>query len=191
MGCKPVKLGVRLVNGQLSIQQAAKEEDENLPVDVRTAKLLREIANSITPMIKMKEDVMSNHHSEKLPILDLEVWVRGHRILHQFYKKPMSSRLVVQSKSAFSTAKKRSILLEEGLRRLRNCSPELEWDKKVKFLNQFSSDLKRSGHLTSFRRTILTRVVLKYKTYLTNHVEGKKCLYRTGVERQQQKERRG
>ena len=65
------------------------------------------------------------------------------------------------------------------------------WDKKVKFLNQFSSDLKRSGHVTSSRRTILTRVVLKYKTDLTNHVEGKKCLYRTGVERQQQKEMRG
>ena len=111
----------------------------------------------------MKEDVPSNYQSGKLPILDLEVWVQGNRIYHQFYKKPMASRMVVQAESAFSTANKRSILIEEGLRRLRNCSPELDWSEKVRFLNRFSSDMKRSGHVTSFRRTILSRVIMKYR----------------------------
>ena len=46
--------------------------------------------------------------------------------------------------------------------------------------------MRRSGHVTSFRRTILRRVILKYKTDLTNHLEGKKCLYRTRAERENQ-----
>ena len=98
----------------------------------------------------------------------------------------MASRKVVQSKSAFSTPRKRSILLEEGLRRLRNCSPELEWTDKVVFLNRFSSDMKRSGHNASFRKTVLCRVVKRYQADLSNHLEGRKCQYRSRRERIEQ-----
>ena len=144
------------------------------------------IANTIAPMIRMKEDVSSNHHSGKLPILDLEVWISENRIYHQFYKKQMASRKVVQAHSAFSTSKKRSILVEEGQRRLKNCSPELDWEQKVVFLNRFSSDMKRSGHTASFRRTIMRRVILKYQTDLANHHEGKKVMFRSRKERIEQ-----
>ena len=119
--------------------------------------------NTITPMIQMQEDVPSNHSSGKLPILDLDVWVSQGKINHRFYKKPMSSRMVFQARSAFSTQKKMSILLEEGQRRLRNCSPELDWEEKVIFLNRFSSDLKWSGHSVFFRRIVLKRVIMKYR----------------------------
>ena len=121
MGSKPVKPGVRLQDGKLSIHEEVIEDDEQLPADLRTARLLRTIANTITPMIQMQEDVPTNHPSGKLPILDLEVWIHNGKILYSFYKKPMSSRLVVQARTAFSTQKKMNILLEEGQRRLRNC----------------------------------------------------------------------
>ena len=94
--------------------------------------------------------------------------------------------MVVQARSAFSTQKKMSILLEEGQRRLRNCSPELDWEGKVLFLNRFSSDLKRSGHSVSFRRIVLKRVIMKYRADLSNHLEGRKRMYRTREERQEQ-----
>jgi hypothetical protein len=130
----------------------------------------------------MEEDCPSNHSPAKMPILDLEVWVDG-EIMHQFYKKSMASRKLVLAKSAFSTSKKRSILLEEGMRRLRNCSPNLPWDTKAKFLNRFSSDMKYSGHTPSFRQIILRRTISRYQTELTNHLEGKKKLYRSRLER--------
>jgi hypothetical protein len=57
---------------------------------------------------------------------------------------------------------KHSILLEEGSRRLRNCSPELEWETKVFHLNRLSSEMKKSGHSQTFRSTILHRVAVKY-----------------------------
>ena len=76
MACRAVKPGVRYSEGELSILPEAEEEDESLPSDLRTGRLLRTIANSITPMIKMIEDVPSNHTSRKLQMLDLEVWVQ-------------------------------------------------------------------------------------------------------------------
>ena len=83
--------------------------------DERTGKILRTIANSISPMIRMEEDYPSNLTNNRLPILDLEVCVElpleGELIMHQFFRKPIASRKVVQTKSTFSTAKKRSILL--------------------------------------------------------------------------------
>ena len=75
----------------------------------------------------------------------------------------------MQAKSALPTRVKRSILLEEGSRRLRNCSPELAWDEKVLYLNRLSSEMKNCGHSYAFRRTILKRVVVKYQNSLSNH----------------------
>ena len=138
--------------------------------------MLRTIANTIMTMIRMEEDFPSNHPSVKHPILDLEVWVEAGQIRHQFFKKSMANRKVVQAKSAFSTGVKRSILVEEGMRRLRNCSTELNWPRKFKFLNTFSSDLRYSGHSESFRQTVLKRVVGRYKAELSNHLEGRKYL---------------
>ena len=53
MGSKPMKPGVRLIDDKLSILQEAIDEDEHLPADLRTARLLKNIANTITPMIQM------------------------------------------------------------------------------------------------------------------------------------------
>ena len=86
--------------GKLTIQQEEIENDLLIPDDKRTALLLKEVANQISPMIEMKEDVSSNYPNGKLPILDLEVWVEENTIYHSFYKKPMASRRVVCAKSA-------------------------------------------------------------------------------------------
>ena len=74
------------------------------------------------------------------------------------------------------------------MRRLRNCSAELSWCTKVSFLNKFSSDLRYSGHTTSFRKTVLKRVVERYRTELSNHLEGRKRLYRSREERERIKD---
>ena len=105
------------------------------------------------------------------------------KIKHQFFKKIMASRKLVQAKSAFSVAKKRSILLEEGMRRLKNCSSDLSWESKVKFLKRFSRDLRIRGHTESFRKALLRRVVEKYDANLSNRLEGVKRMYRSRQER--------
>ena len=188
MVLEAVNVGERFVDGKVSIQPEAVHEDFGVPADRRTARLVRSVSNIILPMIQMVEDCPSNHPSGRMAILDLEVWVEDRRVNHQFFKKKMAGRKLVQARSAFSTSKKRSILLEEGIRRLRNCSPELDWSIKAYFLNRFSSDMRYSGHSQDFRRTILKRIVARYLTEVSNHLEEKTRMYRSREERIKMKE---
>ena len=104
---------------------------DNRPSDQRTAEVVRDLANTIMPgMLELEEDYPSKHVSEKLPILDLHVWTENNQILHTFYQKPVASKKVIMARSALPTSTKRSILVQEGLRRLRNTSPDLPWEHK-------------------------------------------------------------
>ena len=97
----------------------------------------------------------------------------------------MASRKVTMARSALGTSQKRSILVQEGLRRLSNYSPSLPWSKKVESLNRLCIDMKDCGHTESFRATIISRVVGKYKTNLDNHTNGNKKMFRTKEEREE------
>ena len=77
--------GTRFEDGKLSFHQEYVEGDSLIPDDRRMGKILKQIANEITPMVIMEEDVGSNHTSGALPILDLEVWVAQDVIVHKFY----------------------------------------------------------------------------------------------------------
>merc|ERR1712082_226322 len=124
-------------------------------------------------MIKMEEDIPSNHPNNKVPILDLQVWVSENRVLHTFYKKKVSSQLVTSSRSALMSSQKRSILVSEAVRRLKNCSPSLNWSHKAYHLTQFSLAMYRSGHSQPFREVVLNRAIHKNKDMLVKHQEGK------------------
>ena len=108
-------------------------EDEELNNDQRTFRLLRIIADSIDPNIQWGKDTPSNHVSNKLPCLDMEVWwsQEDSMIYHEFYKKTMSSKYFILQRSAISESTKRNSFFQEGMRRLMNCSPNLSWSDKA------------------------------------------------------------
>ena len=178
-------------DGGLQVDRQVEEEEQGVEGDKITARVVREVANSITDMVQMEEDFPSNHPSNKLPILDLEVWMEGDTILHQFYKKPVSSKFVVMAKSAFPDSKKRAVLVEEAMRRLRNNSPELPAGWKAKFLTELALEMQNSGHKESFRAMVLDTAVIKYKKILDKHQRGEEDMYRTRVEITKQKLARG
>ena len=178
-------------DGGLVVDRQVEEEEQGEEGDKITARVVREVANSITNMIRMEEDYPSNHPSNKLPILDLEVWVEGNTILHQFYKKPVSSKFVVMAQSAFPDNKKRAVLVEEAMRRLRNNSPELPAGWKAKFLTELAMEMQNSGHRESFRAMVLDTAVIKYNKILDKHQRGEEDMYRTREEITKQKLARG
>ena len=53
------------------VQGRPPENDVRLP-DMRTAEVIRDIANSITPMLSWTSDYPSAHDSLKLPVLDVQ-----------------------------------------------------------------------------------------------------------------------
>ena len=58
--------------GSLMYFEDQVQEDSSMEDDRRTALVVKDIANSVHPMIQMEEDFPSNHDDGKLPILDLK-----------------------------------------------------------------------------------------------------------------------
>ena len=81
------------MNGKVTIEDSEVETDEAIPSDIRTSKILLEIANSVSPFIVLTSDCPSNNPSGFMPLLDLKVKAEDNRIIHLFYKKEVSTLL--------------------------------------------------------------------------------------------------
>ena len=151
------ELHLRYVDDVNLILRIAKNYLADLPgpLDKKVATKVCTIADSIIPgMLQFEADFPSNHRDGKLPILDLACWVKDEKVITTFYKKEVSSSNVVTPNSGFTPKVIRNIITQEAVRRLINCSPELDWEEKVKHLTRFNLDLMRGGHREGFRRSI-------------------------------------
>ena len=94
--------------------------------------IIKDIANSVHPMIQMEEDYPSNHTDGKMPILDLECWMDDEEeiVRFQHYEKPMANKQVLSAKSALPIKQKRNIHINECVRRLRHCDLDMKWDDR-------------------------------------------------------------
>jgi hypothetical protein len=193
--------GTILEEGKLVNSEERMEEDSRMTRDQRTGRLIREIANTIMPMIKMVEDCPENHVSKRIPILDLEVWIdreegeegRGGRleIRHRFFKKPMASEMTLNARLAYPTPGTRATLMEETLRRMRNNSPGRSWEEVGGFLTKWTLAMMRRGHCERFRKEIVERAVKRFEGEMKEHQEGRKDIYRSREERERQMAERG
>ena len=76
----------------------------------------------------MEDDLPSRYPDSKLPILDMKVWLddKGNaRYTH--YEKPTASKQIISIRSAHSRSCKRSVHVNELVRRMLNISPSLSW----------------------------------------------------------------
>ena len=85
--CNTLPLGARLVRGKVRVLEEKVEEDRQTPGDLRTARIVQQIANNICPFIQMTVDCPSKYPSNLMPILDLEVGVQENKIVFKHYKK--------------------------------------------------------------------------------------------------------
>ena len=81
--------------------------------------------------------------------------------------------------SALSIAKKRTILTQECLRRLRNTKIELGPVVQRKYLNQFMLTLKNSGYSKKFRKEVLDSSLKAFQKMIEDDRNGTKPLYRS------------
>ena len=90
------------------IDRNAITEDKEISGELRTAKFVTSITNTMMPRsIKMKYDVAGNHMEGWLPVLDLELRIVDNIIYSRFYRKPMATNKVIHRRSAMSDKVKR------------------------------------------------------------------------------------
>lgn len=143
---------------QLRSTNATLEEEE--PADLRSAKEIKKMANSIADFIQWEEAVPSNSPGGRLPILDLQCWhsnTSGNSttIYYTFYRKPMANRQLMLFSSAMPEQVKRTTLSQEVIRIMRNCHPELPWREKLIHLNALTERLRDSGYSEKMRAEIV------------------------------------
>ena len=126
--------GLRFDGNNLVEDEVLADADQWVEADERAMRLFQSVANSIHHSIEMEIDYPSRHDDRKLPILDLKIRIESRErreqqqneniILHGFYSKEVSSKCVVDARSALPWNNKRTILTQELLRILlilRNC----------------------------------------------------------------------
>ena len=154
-----------------------------IPGDRWTVEVVRDIGNSIHPSIQLEVDYPSNYEDGKMPLLDLKVWVQedndgSSRIIHEFYTKDVSSKSVINANSAFSWRQKRTVLTQELLRVLLNCSPDIPWDRVITHANTMVLRMQYSGYSKKFRHEVVNAALKAYDEIQRKAENGERPLYR-------------
>ena len=175
--------GTRYIDGELVIKEDLIVHDMGVADDLRTMLIYQSVGNSIHSSIQLEIDCPSNHDDDKMPILDLKVWIEelqngGSRIMHEFYMKSVSSRSVLNSESALPWGVKRTVLTQEALRVLLNCSRELPWATKSSHLSYFSARMQFSGYEHKFRSEVIRSALDAYDKLQKLETDGVRPLYR-------------
>ena len=169
--------GSKVEEGKVVIDPEDEEVDAR-PNDERTAEIFKTLGNTISDDIEVTVDFPSNNLSGWMPILDCEVKVEDNKILYKFYKKPMASPLVMMKDSALPENIKRSSLIQEVVRRLRNTKRSLPWDLKAEILSEFSNSMKLSGYPENYRQNIIKSGIEAFEKICDESDTGGTPLYR-------------
>ena len=113
-----------------------------------------------------------------MPLLDLKLWVHEDQIKFSFYSKEMASKFFIPYQSAHSLSMKKRMLANEGLRRLLNMSPDLEWEESVTVMNEFVVKMWRSGYPASWRTEAVKSSIQMHEVMIKDETSGKRPLFR-------------
>ena len=90
--------------------------------------------------------------------MDLQVYNENNRIIHTFFEKPVACKVTLPYSSAHSMKMKMAVLVEEGIRRMRNNSRGLDWEVRRNVMAQFSMKMRRSGYPETTRHQVIKTV---------------------------------
>ena len=174
--------GSKIEGDKIIVDDNKKIEDEEKSDSKVTMEIVQKIANSVNPMIKLTVETPCNFKNQKIPVLDVTVRVNveeNNRIDFEFYEKPTKNPRVIMADSALSFTKKRTILTQECLRRLRNTKIELGPEVQRIHLNKFMLKLKNSGYNFKFRKEILDSGLKAFQKMKDDDKNNVKPMYRS------------
>ena len=170
--------------------------DRNRENDEVMMELLRDIGNSIHPSIQLTTDYPSNNSDKKMPILNLRVWIDGEdgnkNVVYEHYRKKISTKSTIHARSAMGLKQKRSMLTQELLTIMTNCSPRLDETIMKQHINEFMTRLQLSGYDNEFRYDIYNSAKKAHQKLLQESSDGTRPMHRPKewkrTERKQEKE---
>ena len=159
------------------VEKEGTEEVGEEEKDQMMFRIVRDIGNEIHKSIQLTTDTPSENADNKVPILDLKCWVgegidRKERVLYEHYMKNMASRLLVHRQSAMSIQSKRTILTQQCLRVMLNCSEHIDEETKNGHLSYFMARMQSSGYDHEFRLEVLKSAKIAYSRMKEKESQG-------------------
>ena len=105
-----------------------------------------------------------------------------------FYEKKMKNRFVMMRESAVGIEAKRRTLVQEVVRRMRNCDRDIELGEMGAILDKFCQKMRDSGYEQKMRREVIDAGVKIYREQLRKDECGERLLYRRRNGDKEQKE---
>lgn len=173
----------KIYDGTEVISNREKEErDQDKESDELTMTLLNEIGDSIHPSIQLTIDYPSGNQDSKMPILNLKMWTERHgehtKVIYEPYRKEVSTKATIHSRSAMGMRQRRSILTQELLTVMTNCSPLLDEARRREHINQYMTRLQFSGYNKQYRYDIYNAAKKAYQKLLGESRSGARPMHR-------------
>ena len=100
-------------------------------------------------------------------------------MVYQHYQKDVSSKKVLSAKSAQSNTCKKSVHVQEVVRRLLNSSSRLEWKQEVApVITEYMRRMKEGGYNENYRKSTLKHAIRIYEKMKSESENGLRPLYR-------------
>ena len=83
-----------------------------------------------------------------------------------FYEKPCVAKIVIPKVLVHSKRIRMSVLVEDGVRRMRNCSRRLgdeDWSVRVGILEKWCMKLRRSGYPVTMRHQVIKAAIDRWE----------------------------
>lgn len=167
------------INFVLEVGGAEAETEAGEGRSRRVMATMESLANETHSSLSVTVDCGYNHLNRqgRLPILDVEVWIGegssgSKKILHSHYMKDVSSRLVMEMRSAHGENTKRNVMMNELCRIMKNCSVYLEWSEVAKKVSYFVSRMAYCGYDERFRYDVVKLAVGRHKRRLERWEKG-------------------
>ena len=148
----------------LVVRNTVRGQSSSKPRDEANMCTVQEVANTIHPSIEVTFDCPSKHEDLKMPVLDLKAWLSHNvdpesrepvvEMMHEHYTKEVSSKAVVDARSALPWKTKRTIHTQEILRILRNCSRSLPANDTRRHVEEYVARMQYSGYDRVFRAQV-------------------------------------
>ena len=130
----------------------------------RTMRELVKAMSSLLDFIQLEGEV-AEMFGDRLPTLDTEIWVCDvtGEIRYSFFEKPTVPNRLLQKDTALNEGSIRASLVQEVIRRLKNCSLDLPLEEKQQILSVMAQKLINGGFSLQSAQYILVHGVVKYK----------------------------
>eukprot|EP00794_Sanderia_malayensis_P010730 gene10730-11877_t len=114
---------------------------------------------------------------------------KKHQILFTHYMKPMTSKYVINKRSALSTTMKKSVLVSDLVRTMRNVSLQCPESERQKHVQNFIKRMQFSGYDQQERIKVYTTAKRKYEQIIEKDRKGECPMYRGKLWQRERREK--